>query len=537
MRSATALFAFATFISRFAGLARISAQQALFGATNLGTAFTVASQIPNLIRALSETSLSAAFVPVFTELEEHGEDERAWRIAGTLVALILAIIGPLVVLSMAFAPQLVGLFADQGHLGAHAFQVTIDLTRILMPIVLIMALSALVVGILNSHNRFGAAAFAPVAWNAVILVALIGLTPFVDKQHQIYVYGWGWLVGTVVQAVFPTPWLRGLGGRLGIATAFRDPKVREIGLTMLPVTISLGLINVQQLVGTAFATRIPRGVLDSHLDAGAGPAIIDGAFRIYMLPQGIFSVAVRTVFFPALARLIARGDSDGYRRTFGEGIRMIFLLLVPSAVFCVLLAQPIVRLLYEHGRFDRYQTEAVAAALVAFSFGLALNGASLLLIRSFFSLKRPWVPTGVAVVTLVVNTVAIVALYRDFGTVGIAWATTIVNVVQFCVLYGMLRRTVGRLETRQTITYTLLVVAAAVVACGAAWAAWTGVDNVLGRDLLAQIVAMLAAVAVAGSGYLFMIVRLRLVGTQTLRAMLRRRRGDAHDDGGEGGGN
>lgn len=524
MRVSTAVFALATLFSRIAGMVRTAVVAALFHTSNQASAFTIAFQIPNLIRSLvADAALSAAFVPVFTELREQRDESRAWRIASTFAGLIVLVLGPLCVLCMVLAEPIVGLFADRGTFGAADFQLAVDLTRIMLPIVVLMALSGLVVGILNAYDHFGSPAFAPVAWNAVILLALIGVVPFVGEGTRIYVYAWGVLAGTVVQLAVPMPWLRGRGGRFRLLLAWRDPKVREILMLMLPVTISLGLINVQLLIGSAFATRIPPEAIPAGLDDGSGPAVLDFAFRLYMLPQGIFSVAVSTVFFPALARLAARGDTVGFRSTFTDGLRQIFALLLPSALFLLVLAEPVVRLLYEHSRFDAHDTAAVTAALVGYSVGLVFNGASLLLIRSFFSLKRPWVPTVVAALTLVVNTVVILALYRNYGTTGIAVATSIVNVVQFVVMYVLLQRMVGRLDTRRTVVHVLLATVAAVLATGAGWLAWRLVDRLAGDSLLGQVASVGAACAVVGTVYLLTVVRLRLVGTDTLRAMVGRR--------------
>ena len=204
--------------------------------------------------------------------------------------------------------------------------------------------------------------------------------------------------------MLPVPWLRGLDGRLQLVLDWRDPAVRRIFALMLPVTLTLGLINVSAVIDTLFASRL--------VDPDLAPAAINSAFRLYMLPQGMFSVAVATVLFPALARLAARNDLDGFRATISTGLRQIGFLLIPATVVSAVLATPIVRLVYERGAFTESDVTVVAGCLAAFSLGLVFNGWMLMMTRGFYGLQSNWLPTMIAVGTLVLNAVLDVALYR-----------------------------------------------------------------------------------------------------------------------------
>ena len=199
-----------------------------------------------------------------------------------------------------------------------------------------------------------------------------------------------------MQLAIPYPAMRRLG-RIEWFCDPRDEAVQRVFSLMLPVTLGLGLINLNLLVNTWFAADV---------DKDLGPAAVDKAFRIYMLPQGMFSVAVAAVLFPALSRRAAARDGPGFRALVGSGLRQIAFLLTPAAAICAVLATPIVRLLYEHGHFTPENTEVVASCLAAFSLGLAFNGAMLLLNRAFFSMQRAWVPTLIAVANLLVNGIA-----------------------------------------------------------------------------------------------------------------------------------
>ena len=191
-----------------------------------------------------------------------------------------------------------------------------------------------------------------------------------------------------MQLLLPIPWLRKLDGRLTVVIDWRDPAVKRVLVLMLPVTLTIGLVNVNFLVDTLFASRL--------LDPELAPAAIDKAFRLYMLPQGVFAVAVTTVLFPTLARLAARNDIGGLRRALDGGLRQIAFLLVPAGLVSIVLAKPIVELVYQRGEFTAEDTVIVAQCLQAFSIGLVFNGWMLILNRSFYAVQTNWVPTGIA---------------------------------------------------------------------------------------------------------------------------------------------
>src|SRR3712207_1772844 len=256
----------------------------------------------------------------------------------------------------------------------------------MFPIVLLLALAGVTVGMLNSFDRFGAAAIAPVFWNLAIIACLVGLTPVFEGDDDIYAYAIGVLAGTVVQLLLPLPWLRGTGGRFTLNFDWRNEHVIRVLKLMLPVTIALGLINFSLLINSFFGTLVSE----------EAPAAIDKAFRVYMLPQGLFSVAIATILFPTLSRFAARGEFDDLRRTMGNGIRQIFLLLIPSAAIMAVLAEPITRLVYERGAFGAGATDLVAEAMFWWAFSLPFQGAGLLLSRTYFSLQRPWITTALS---------------------------------------------------------------------------------------------------------------------------------------------
>ena len=514
----TAVFSAATAVSRVLGLVREMVSAYFFGVTGLINAFTVAIQIPNLVRALvADAALSGAFVPVFSELLERGEKQRAWRVASTLFWLTLLVLSGVTALFILLAPLLMRPFGDPGG----DFDLAVGLSRVLFPIVVLLGLSGIVVGILNTYNHFALPALAPVAWNAVIVLGLLlGVPRIDDESAQLYLYAGVVVLGTLVMLLLPIPWLRKLDGRLTLVIDWRDPAVKRVLVLMLPVTLTIGLVNVNFVVDTLFASRL--------LDPELAPAAIDKAFRLYMLPQGIFAVAVTTVLFPTLARLAARADTAGLRRTLDGGLRQIAFLLVPAGLLAIVLAEPIVRLVYQRGEFTEDDTVIVAQCLQAFSVGLVFNGWMLILNRSFYAVQTNWVPTGIALGAVLLNAGLNAAFYR-LGIWGIPLATSTVNVVAAVVLLVMMRRRVGLEHARRTMVVVLRVALGAAVAAGLAFAAWYGLDAALGRSLVAQLVSLGAGFAVGGLAYVGLARALGLRELETL-LLLRSRRDDLSDE-------
>jgi putative peptidoglycan lipid II flippase len=529
IRSATILFSAATTFSRVAGLVREMATAAVFGVSSHYSAFVIANQIPNLLRSLvADSALSAAFVPAFTDLRERGEEARAWRVASAVCSIMICVLGPLTVLAMICAPWIVQPFVGNAHFDPDTVDLAVRLTRVLLPIVLILALSGVIVGILNSYDKFGAAAFAPVAWNGVILATLAGSVWFADDiSTRIWIYAAGMLAGTIVQALLPTPWLRHTGGhRLTLTKAWGDPHVRAIFIRMFPVMISLGLINLQMVLSSFFAAHVDASKFVDGIDPGAGPALLDKAFRLYMLPQGIFSVAVSTVLFPVLSRFASRGDRSGFAATVDQGMRRIFVLLIPCAVFLCVFSTEVVRTLYQGGEFGSAQTTAVAGVLSAYAIGLTFNGMSLLLIRSFFAMKLTWLPTIVSVVTLVVNVGIAFATYQHGGAFAIALATSTSDAVGTILLYILLVPRTQGLGTARTVLVALGTLCASAVAVGISYAGWYFLlEPTIGHSKLASLGGVAAALAVTAPIYLWIGTRIGVLPPGFVGQTFRRRRG------------
>jgi putative peptidoglycan lipid II flippase len=506
----TAFFSFATALSRVMGLVREIYAASLFGVKGPMSAFTIAFQVPNLVRALvADAALQGAFVPVFTELLEKDRRREAFRVASGLISLIVLVLGALTLLFLLVAPPVVNLvtpgFDDEPVLR----ELTVGLSRVMFPIVLLLAVSGVIVGMLNSFEHFGAPGFAPVLWNLTIIACLVGLTPVFEGPDDVYAYAIGVLAGTVVQLVMPMPWLRGKG-RFTLSFDWRNPHVIRVLKLMLPVTIALGLINFSLLINSFFGTLVQE----------EAPAAIDKAFRIYMLPQGIFSVAIATVIFPTLSRFAARGEYDDLRHTMANGMRQICLLLIPSAAFMAVLAEPITRLVYERGEFDPAATDLVAEAMFWWAFSLPAQGVSLLLSRTYFSIQRPWITTALAGANMTVNAIVSLALYEPLGVGGVVIGTVVGTIGMAIAQAWLLRPDLGGVEGAKTLAAVVRMLVATAALAAAAYGVWWGLDRALGGALWAQAAAVGTAIAVGGAVYAAGVWLLRVEEADQIRRLV-----------------
>jgi putative peptidoglycan lipid II flippase len=505
----TLIFSVATGLSRVAGLVREVVAAAYFGTGGPASAFTLAFQIPNLIRALvADAALSSAFVPVFSDLLEHKRRKEAYQLASALAGLILVALGAITLLFIALAPVIIPVFTGD-QFTPELDALCVGLSRVLFPIVVLLGLNGLAVGILNAHDHFSIPAIAPLVWNLVIIAGLVVLTPLFSGPDRLYAYAIGVLAATVVQLGMMLPALRRIGypvARIALPER-RDPRVRRVLALMLPVSVGLGLINIDLLLNSTLGSLV----------SDEAPRAIDAAFRIYMLPQGMFSVAVATVLFPQLSRLAARHDLAGLRATTGVGLRQIALLLIPAGAAMLALATPIVRLVYQRGEFDAESTRLVSEALFWFAFSLPFSGFNLLLTRTFFSLQRPWLPTTLALGSLVVNVAVSVALYKPLGIAGLVLGTGISNAVLTAAEVVWLRRELDGFELRRSLGAIAGMLAGAAVLGGVAYGAWWVLDQALGRGLVAQIISVGAAIALGAAAYAGVVLALEIPEAHQVR--------------------
>ena len=508
----TAFFSVATAASRITGLGREVVAAGIYGINGPVSAFTIAFQVPNLVRSLfADAALQPAFVPVFTEQLQEKNYREAFRLASTLLLIVTMVLGVLTALFVVIAPVIMPLFAP-GFKG-ELLDLTITLSQILFPILILLGLSGVVVGILNSYDRFGAFAIAPLFWNLTIILVLVLLVPAFHGDDRIYAYAIAIVVGTLVQLLIPVFDLRNTPFRFTWSFEWRHPGVRRVLLLMLPVTISLGLINFNMLINSFFGSLV----------SDEAPAAIDKAFRIYQLPQGIFSVAIATVLFPTLARFANLGEIDNLRATMANGMRQILFVLLPAAAAVLALSEPMIRLIYQRGAFDPAQTTLVATALFWFAFSLPTNGVYLLQTRTFFSLQRPWLATGLAGLDLVVSALAAALLYKPFGVGGIVAGTGIGTTAAVIAQAVVLRRHFNGLELDRLLSTTLRILVASAALALVGYGVWNTLNQALGEGTFAQIASLGLGLGTGAAVYLGLAKLLRIAELEQIMRLLPRR--------------
>jgi putative peptidoglycan lipid II flippase len=506
----------ATMSSRVLGLVRDQLFAILVGANRFSDAFVVAFRIPNLLRDLfAEGALSSAFVPAFADAQRRRGLEAAWRLANVVLGVLLLAVGALVVLGVAFAPQLVAFIGP----GLAAPELATSLTRVMMPFLLLVSLAALAMGMLNAQGRFTAPAIAPALFNVGSIAVGAGLwLAGWPPERAVVGWAWGTMLGGLLQLAAQLPALHALGFRARptlAREALADPGLRRIGRLMGAAVIGLSATQVNILVNTIFASRVE----------GAA-TWLQVAFRLMQLPLGVFGVAIATVAGAGIAQRAAARDHAGIRQTLGSALRLVAFLNVPSAVGLMVLAHPIISMIYEHGRFGPEDTAATAQALGYFALGLYAYSGVKVLAPAFYALDDARVPVVGSFLGMGANVALNVGLWPVLGFRGVALGTAAAAWVNFAVLVVGWHRRHGGLSGLGIVRQLARVAGATAVVALAAWLAHRGIDRALGTagGLDRQLVLGLVPVAAGGLAYLAAARALGIGELGELLGALRRRR-------------
>src|ERR1700730_8649334 len=460
---ATGVVSIAVMCSRVLGLIREQVFAGLFGAGKNLDAFLMAFRLPNLLRDLfAEGALSTAFITTFSRKIATEGDASAWRLANKIATLTALFIGAGTLLGIVFAPQLVDLLT-WGSWPADKTALTILLTRIMWPFILLVSLAALVMGMLNAKQVFGPPAMASSFFNLGSIIGGVGLGWWLDPQfgaRSLIGLSIGTLIGGLWQLAAQFPSLRRVGYKYRPDFQWRDEGVRTVLGLMAPAVIAASVVQVNVLVNSGFAARL-----------GDGPVSwLNIAFRLMQLPLGIFGVAVATVTLPLVSRSVAVGNTSEFRSALAHSIRLVLLLTIPAAIGLIILAEPIIHLIYEHGRFTPYATTQTAAALQFYAIGLAGYSADKVLAPAFYALNKRYVPMFVTLTSIAINfSLNWFFTFRlHWGHRGLAFSTSMVAITNFFFLYSMMRHYTGRLETGamfQTVAKLLLAGIALAAIC------------------------------------------------------------------------
>jgi putative peptidoglycan lipid II flippase len=477
--------------SRVLGLVRDQILAWQFGAGNAMDAFNVAFRIPNLVRDLfAEGAMSAAFVPTFTRKLTTEGRESAWRLASNVITALLVITGALVVAGIVFAEPLVTALAGDYATEPGKLPLTVFLTRIMLPFLVLVALAAACMGMLNSLHHFFIPALSPAMFNVGTIVCALTLVPIMPSLGfpPITAIAIGTIVGGIGQLVLQWPPLVREGFRYRPVLDLEDEGLRRVLILMGPGTIGLAATQVNVFVNTVLATGEGTGAV----------SWLNYAFRLMYLPIGLFGVSVATAAVPAVSRHAAQKDNAAIRRTMADGLSLMMMLNVPATVGLIVLATPIVGVIFERRAFTPTDTAATAAALQFYAIGLL--GYSVVRIASptFYALDESRTPVKISIASVLANAVLNIALVRALGYRGLALGTSIAALLNGAALMFLLRRRLDGIEGRRVSVAFLKIAAASVAMGGAAFATDVALTAWLpGTTLLAQSARLVAAMGVA----------------------------------------
>jgi putative peptidoglycan lipid II flippase len=459
--------------SRLLGVVRDQVMAGLFGTEWAHDAYQVAMRVPNLVRDLfAEGAMNAAFVPTFTRYLKNEGRQAAWRLGNLVLNALIAVTGGLVLLGIVYAEPLLRLLPDApGVDRAAQLTLTVDLARIVMPFLTLVAIAVAMGGMLNSLRRFFIPALSPAAYNVGVLISAVTFVPLAESLgwHPIVGIALGTLLGGLGQIALQVPLLHREGFRYRPIVSFRDPGVRQILALMGPGTLGLAAAQINIVVNTVLAVGEGEGAVSS----------LGLAFRLMYLPIGLFGVSIATAALPELARQAATGATDQMRRTISSAVRMMLMLNVPSAVGLMVLASPIVAFIFERGAFDASSTSMTASALLFYAPGLLGYSAVKIASPSFYALGDARTPVAVSLASIVVNLALSLSLVRVMGFPGLALGTALAALFNALLLFLLLSRRLGGLDGARILTTLVKILAASAAMGAAAWWTATRLDVVL----------------------------------------------------------
>ena len=452
-------FGLGTAISRILGLVREMTFSYLFGAGMMMDAYRIAFNIPNLLRdQLSEGSLSAAFVPIFSDYDKQKGKKDAFLFAGSVFNALVIFSGTLIVLGILFAPQLVHVIAYGFTKDPEKFALTVRLTRIIFPFVLIMTLSSLTMGVLNYHNRFFTTGFAPAFFNIGIIGCGFIITPFLIARGfpPILSVAIGVLVGAFLQLLVQLPRFIKSGFRLVRGIKFRTKGFRRFVKVLIPIEFSYAVTRINVMVNMFLASLLAEGSV----------SYLGYAMRLAQLPIGVLGVAVSTVTLPDASRLVSESKFDEVISAFSRSIRFVFFLTIPASVFLFVLRIPIVGLIFERGAFSAEDTIFTAQALAFYALGIFAMSSTSVVASIFYSYKDARTPLIISMCTVGLNIVLSVILMRFLSFRGLALAASIAAIFNLSLLTVFLKRKLGAIDGSRILADTLKIVVSAGVAGG-----------------------------------------------------------------------
>ena len=503
----TGIVSSATLLSRILGLVREQVYAHLFGAGFSMDAFVAAFRIPHLLRDLfAEGALATAFVPVFTDHLANKGKKEAFYLGNLVINTLLVILSLVILLGIIFAPFLVNLIAPGFGEIPGKIELTTTLTRILFPFLALISLAAVVMGMLNSFGHFATPALAPTMFNIGIIFAGFVFCPFFDPP--ILGIALGALLGGLGQLGIQIPRIRKEGFRYKLVLNFRDPGLKRILLLMTPAVFGIASTQINIFVATYLASLLPQGSV----------SYLSYAYRLMYFPLGVFGVAVATVTLPLVSTHAAQNKIDQVLFTYSSSLRLVFFLVIPSTVFLIVAAGPIISLLFQHGKFQYLDTVATSRALILYSLGLMGFAVIRVTAPVFYALKDTKTPVIISAISVALNIILNVILMRPLGYMGLALATSIAGWVNMFLLLLKLNQRIGPFDFRDLFKAFYMIILAALIMGGLIWLFFSIYQIDLSLAPLTQ--KILSVLVSIGLGLLVYVSVCRLLNVGELKRVL-----------------
>ncbi len=490
--------------SRVLGLVREQIFAGLFGAGLAYDAFVVAFRIPNLLRDLfAEGALSAAFITVFTDYDTNKSKKETWQLASNVLVFFAILLSCLTLLGIYFADPLVNLLASDFAEIEGKKELTTLLTRVMLPFLVFISLSAVVMGILNSKGKFFVPAMASAFFNMGSIVGGVSCALVLPKFGYPAIVGMamGTLLGGMLQLLIQIPTLRKCGFQFTPRLHLRDPGLKRIITLMIPAVIGLSPTQINIFINTNFASSCAEGSV----------SWLNYAFRLVQLPIGVFGVALSIAAMPVLAKHAATKDIDGMKDTMVSSLTMVFSLTIPATIGLMLLAEPIIHTIFERGAFTSFDTTATANTLMLYSIGLFAYSANKILVPVFYALEDTKYPLYGAFIAVGTNILLINLTIDSLQHLAIALSTSCSMMLNFLFLSSVLYIKTNGYPVGLLLQGVAKICTAGLVMTGFLfWSRNLAHEWLLNGNLLQSCLSLLIIIGIAAALYGFALQLLKL---------------------------
>ena len=504
----TGIIGLATSLSRILGFLRDIVIANLFGTGTAAQAFMVAFRIPNLLRDLvGEGATNAAFVPVLSEYHVSKSPQEYWRLARIILNLLIITTLFLTIFGMIFSQFIVKIMAPGFIREPEKLILTIQMTKFIFPYIILVALAAYSMGILNSLGHFSSPAFGPCLFNITLILSGIFLCPLMG----IWGLAWGVILGGIAQLAIQIPFMTRLGLVLDRSFALRHPGAKKIGLLLVPRALGSAVYQLSIFVDTIIASF-------AGIVGAGGVAALYYSNRLIQLPMAIFAIALATVALPEMSRYAALNEIEKVKETLSFSIKWIFFMLMPAGVGLMCLGKPIIRILFERGQFDSYSTNITQAALFFYSIGLFAYGGVKIMVSAFYALHDTWTPVKTAGAALLINVILNLILMWPLKIGGLALATSISSIFNLLMLGWLLQKRIGHIGTIKIIKSFMSTLAASLAMYICCVPISRKINDLINakESLLACVTLLLAIIASAG----IFLVATYLLNSKDVKEML-----------------